>query len=166
MQPSQPMPRKNKPILLVIGILILLLSCLFSVGSLMLDLVGTKAIGKLSNAAVGCSRGDSCWTGRVDFTTQSGEEVSFHPMTAPMLFDFDPALSGRPYEQYGEYQVRYLESFPKLAKVKLAFFLEYINLLGGVGLGAFLTLIGFLISGDPNKPRKPLVLDLSRLRKK
>lgn len=166
MQQSQPTPRKKKPILLVIGVLILLVSCLFSVGSLMLDLVGAKAIGKVSNVAVGCSRGDSCWTGRVDFTTQDGEEVSFYPMTDPILFDLDPALSGRSYEQYGEYQVRYLESFPKLAKVKLAFSLEYIDLLGGVLLGAIFTLFGFLSAGDPNKPHKPFVLDLSRLRKK
>ncbi len=168
MQTSQQKTRKKNPLTLVIGILILLFACLFFSGAVLLDVAGAKAIGKISNVSVGCSAGESCWTGKVDFTTPDGEQVSFYPKTFPMLLDFDPLLSGRSYAEYGEYQVRYLASYPKLAKVKLAFFLEYINTLCGLGLGGLLTLIGLLSvrGGNPNKPHQPLVLDLSKLRKK
>ncbi len=71
----------------------------------MLDLTGTKATGKLSNVSTGCSPNKSCWTGKMDFTTTDGEQVSFYPLTFPILFDFDPFLSGRSYAEYGEYQV-------------------------------------------------------------
>lgn len=154
--------------MLVIGILILMPACLFFSGAVMLDVVGAKAIGKVSNASTNCSAGKTCGTGKVDFATQDGEQISFYSFIAPMLFDFDPFLSGRSYAEYGDYQVRYLASFPKLAKVKLAFFLEYLNLLCGLGLGGFLTLIGLASARGrgSNKPHQPLVLDLSKWRKK
>jgi len=159
--------RKKNPIVLVIGILILLLACLFFSGAVLIDVAGAKATGKLSNAAKNCSPGKTCWTGKMDFTTTDGEQVSLYPLTAPMLFDLDPFLSGRSYEEYGEYQVRYLESFPQVAKVKLAFFLEYINTLCVLGLGGIVTLFGLAsVRGTPDKPNKPLVLDLSKWRKK
>ena len=168
MENSQQKARKKNPIVLVVGILILMLACLFFSGALMLDLTGAKTTGKVSNAATNCSAGKTCWTGKVDFTTPDGEHVSFYSLTAPMLFDFDPFLSGRSYAEYGEYQVRYLASYPKVAKVKLAFFLEYLNTLCGLGLGGFLTLIGFasIRGGNSDKSHKPLVLDLSKWRKK
>lgn len=62
-------------------------------------------------------------------------------MTAPMLFDFDPFLSGRSYEEYGNYQVRYFAPFPKFAKVKLVYFLEYSSQVLGCCFGAFMLLI-------------------------
>ena len=173
MENSTPQPQKTKSrtaalAVFASGILILILACLSLGGSVMLDTVGAKAIGKLSNVSKGCPPGKSCWTSKVEFTTTDGEPVAFYPLTFPILFDFDPVLSGRPYAEYGQYQVRYLASFPKLAKVKLAFFLEYINLLCGVGLGGFLALFGFLSARglNPNKPYKPIVLDLSRFRQK
>lgn len=168
MENSQQQTQKKNPIMLVIGILILMLACLFFSGAVFLDVAGAKTTGKLSNAAKNCSAGTTCWTSKMSFTTADGEQVSFYPLTAPMLFDFDPFLSGRSYDEYGEYQVRYFESYPKLAKVKLAFFLEYINTLCGLGLGGFLTLIGLasVRGGNSDKPHKPFVLDLSRLRKK
>ncbi len=166
MQTSQPIPRKKNPITLVIGIFILLPAILFCSGAVMLDTVGAKAIGKLSNAARNCSRGDSCWTGRMDFITADGEAITFYPLTFPMLFDFDPFLSGRSYAEYGDYQVRYLESYPKLAKVHLAFFLEYLNTLCVFVLGGIVTLFGLAgVRGTPDKPNKPFVLDLSKWRK-
>ena len=168
MENSQPKTRRKNPILLVIGILILMPACLFFSGAVMLDAVGAKTTGQLSNAAENCSPGKTCWTGKVDFTTADGEQISFYPMTLPTLLDFDPLLSGRPYAEYGNYQVRYLESHPKMAKIKLAFFLEYINTLCGLGLGGFLTLIGLssVRGSNPDNPNKPFVLDLSNLRKK
>src|SRR5829696_5931996 len=117
MEHSQQRTPKKNPILLVIGILILMLACLFFSVAVLLDLAGAKAIGKISNVSVGCSAGETCWTGKVDFTTPDGEQVSFYPMTAPILLDFDPLLSGRSYAEYGEYQVRYLSSFPQVAKI-------------------------------------------------
>src|SRR5512147_2243167 len=112
MENSQQKPPKKNFIMLVIGILILMLACLFFSGAVMLDVVGAKATGKLSNAAKNCSPGKTCWTGKMAFTTPEGEQVSFYPLTAPMLFDFDPFLSGRSYAEYGDYQVRYLASYP------------------------------------------------------
>ena len=164
---QQTTPQKNS-IMLVIGILILMFACLFFSGAVMLDVVGAKTTGKVSNAATNCSAGQTCWTGKVDFTTADGEQVSFYSFISPLLFDFDPLLSGRSYAEYGEYQVRYLASYPKLAKVKLAFFLEYLNILCGFGLGGFLTLIGLASArrSKTGKPHQPLVLDLSKWRKK
>jgi hypothetical protein len=167
METSQQKNRKKNPIVLVIGILILMLTCLFFSGAVMLDVAGAKAVGKLSNAAGNCSAGKNCWTGKMDFTTTNGEQISFYPMTLPILFDFDPFLSGRSYAEYGDYQIRYLASFPQVAKVKLAFFLEYFNSLCGLGLGLFITLIGLAIArGTSDKPNNPIVLDLSKWRKK
>ncbi|MFN8382191.1 MAG: hypothetical protein U0V02_09640 [Anaerolineales bacterium] len=168
MENPQQKTRTKRPITLMIGILILMFACLSFSGSVMLDIVGAKAVGKLSNVSKGCSSGESCWTGKMNFTTANGQPVSFYPLTNPLLFDFDPALSGRSYAEYGNYQVRYLESYPRVAKVKLAFFLEYINIVCGLGLGTFITLIGFLSArgANPDKPYKPLVLDLSKFGKR
>ncbi len=145
----------------VIGILFFIFACLSFLTAVALDLIGEKTTGKVSNVAVGCSPGKSCWTGKVDFTTTEGEEVSFYPLTLPMLFDLDPFLSGRPYEEYGNYQVRYFEAVPQIAKVKLAFFLEYSSHLFEVCLGGFLLVIGSAFSAS-GKPHKPIVIDLSK----
>lgn len=144
-----------------ISILFFIFTCVSFLTAIALDVIGKKTTGKVSNAAVGCSSGKTCWTGKVDFTTDNGEEVSFYPFTAPMLFDLDPFLSGRPYEEYGKYQVRYFEFFPQIAKVKLAFFLEYSTHLLGLCLGSFLLLIGSAFSTS-GKPHKPIVIDLSK----
>lgn len=145
---------------LSLGILAFVITCVFMAGSVALDLVGEKTTGKLSNVAE-CSGNKSCWTSRVDFTTNTGEEVAFYPMTFPMLLDFDPFLSGRPYEEYGEYQVRYFAAYPQVAKIKLAYFLEYINHICGLCVGAFLLLISAAFSRS-GKAHKPIVIDLSR----
>jgi hypothetical protein len=158
---KQPTPARDRAIFFI-GILAMLVSCAFFIGAIALDLTGKQAVGKLSNAAAGnCSAGKTCWTGRMDFTTQSGEQITFYPMTFPMLLDFDPFLSGRSYEKYGEYQVRYFEAYPQIAKVKLAFFLEYVNTICGLGVGVFLFLLSYLFSSS-GKPRKPIVIDFSK----
>lgn len=97
---------------LIIGILIILFACMFFVGSILLDAAGEKTIGKLSNASTGCSGSKTCWTSKIEFNTKANEQISFYPMTFPIFFDFDPFLSGRPYEEYSNYEVRYFESFP------------------------------------------------------
>ena len=149
-----------------IGILCFLFTLLSCAGAVTLDLIGKKAIGKVSNAAVNCPPGKTCWTGKIDFTTDKGEQITFYPMTAPMLFDFDPFLSGRSYEEYGNYQVRYFAPFPKFAKVKLVYFLEYSSQVLGCCFGAFMLLIASAFSTKPGKERKPLVIDLSKFRNK
>ncbi len=162
-------PDTNKPpaqfrdrAMILFGVIVMILACAFFIGAITLDVIGKEAVGKLSNAASGnCSAGKTCWTSRVDFTTQSGEQVTFYPMTFPMLLDFDPFLSGRPYEQYSEYQVRYLEAYPQIAKIKLAFFLEYANTICGLGIGAFILLLSYLFSSF-GKSHKPIVIDLSK----
>lgn len=146
---------------LSLGVVALLIACAFLAGSIVLDLVGEKTTGKLSNAATDCSAGKSCWTSRVDFTTSSGEDVAFYPLTFPTLLDLDPLLSGRPYEEYSEYQVRYFAEYPQVAKIKLAYFLEYINHTCGLCVGAFLLLLSAAFSSS-GKTNKPFVIDLRR----
>lgn len=149
--------------MIAFGILVFIISCGFFVGSIALDVAGEKAIGELSNASLGdCPAGKTCWTGRMDFTTKDGEQVTFYPMTNPFFFDFDPFLSGRSYDEYGNYQVRYFAQFPQIAKVKLAFFLEYGNMICGLGIGTFVLFLTYAFSAFG---RKPIVLDLSKLRK-
>jgi len=149
--------------MIAFGILAFVISCAFFAGSIALDVVGEKAIGDLSNAAWGdCPAGTTCWTGRMDFTTKDGEQVTFYPMTNPFFFDFDPWLSGRSYEEYGDYQVRYFEQYPQIAKVKLAYFLEYGNMFCGLGIGTFVLFLTYVFSSFG---RKPIVLDLRHLRK-
>jgi hypothetical protein len=158
---KKPTPFRDRAIFFM-GILSMLVACAFFIGALALDFSGKQAVGKLSNAASGnCSAGKTCWTGRMDFTTQNGKQITFYPMTFPMLFDFDPLLSGRPYEKYGEYQVRYFEAYPQIAKVKLAFSLEYLNTVCGLGIGVFLFLLSYLLSSS-GKQHKPIVIDLSK----
>lgn len=159
-EPTQPKKSRRDWAILSLGILAFLITCVFMAGSIALDLVGEKTTGKLSNVAE-CSGSKSCWTSRVDFTTSTGEEVSFYPMTFPMLLDFDPFLSGRPYEEYSEYQVRYFAQYPQVAKIKLAYFLEYINHICGLCVGAFLLLLSAMFSRS-GKEHKPLVIDLRR----
>jgi hypothetical protein len=163
-EPSEKKKRTPKDYaMILLGILAFIISCGFLIGSIALDVAGEKTVGELSNAAWGdCPTGTTCWTGRMDFTTQDGEPVTFYPMTPFMFFDFDPFLSGRPYEEYGDYQVRYFEQYPKIAKVKLAYFLEYFNMFCGLGIGTFVLFLTYMFSSFG---RKPIVLDLSHLRK-
>jgi hypothetical protein len=147
-------------VLILLGVLVFITSCAFFAGSIALDVAGEKTIGELSNASVGdCSSGSTCWTGRMEFATKEGKQITFYPMTIPFFFDLDPWLSGRSYEEYGNYQVRYFETFPQIAKVKLAFFLEYFNMICGLGVGAFVLLLTYMLSSFG---RQPIVLDLRR----
>lgn len=148
---------------LVVGILATITAVLFFIGALMLDLIGEKAIGQLSNIAE-CTSGRTCWTGQMDFTTQTGQQITFHPLTHPTLFNIDPLLRGRTYLDQPDYEVRYLASYPQLAKVKLAFFLEYINHVLGLCGGTFLFMIGSALT-KPAKAHRPLVIDLSKRKK-
>ncbi|NJN79501.1 MAG: hypothetical protein HC797_03000 [Anaerolineales bacterium] len=163
---ESPENKKRTPkdyIMILFGILVFITSCALFVGSVALDVTGEQAIGDLSNAAFGdCSPGKTCWTGRMDFVAKDGQQITFYPMTPFMFFDFDPFLSGRPYETYGDYQVRYFEQYPQIAKVKLAFFLEYVNMVCGLGIGAFVLFLTYILSSFG---RKPIVLDLRHLRK-
>lgn len=140
-------------ITLIAGVLSTLAAVLFFAGAIMLDLIGKKAVGELSNIAE-CRPGHTCWTGQMDFTTDAGEQISFHPLTHPTLFNIDPLLRGKTYLDEPDYQVRYLASYPQLAKVKLAFFLEYINHVLGLCAGTFLFMIGSALT-KPTKARRP-----------
>lgn len=157
---TQPKNSRRNWVIFLLGILALLIACVFMAGSIALDLIGEKTTGTLSNAAE-CSGSKTCWTSRVDFTTNTGEEITFYPLTFPILLDFDPFLSGRSYEEYSEYQVRYLANYPQLAKIKLAYFLEYINHICGLLVGAFLYMLSTMFSRS-GKAHKPFVIDLSK----
>lgn len=147
-------------IMRIIGALAMFAAIVFFVGAIMLDLIGEKTIGELSNIAEP-RPGHTTWFGRMDFTAKTGEQVTFYPLTHPTLFNIDPYLRGKTYLDEPDYEVRYLASYPQLAKVKLAFFLEYINHVLGLCLGTFLFMIGSALT-SPAKKRKPPVIDLSK----
>ncbi|MBL8098408.1 MAG: hypothetical protein JNK81_04460, partial [Anaerolineales bacterium] len=88
--------------------------------------------------------------------TNDGEEFSFYPQTNRFIFDLDGYVT----EGYREVDVRYLESFPDIAKVSLVYKLEYLNKVTWTVLGSLIALFGWI--GTRNKP---FVLDLSKLRK-
>ncbi len=150
-------------ITMLVGFLMVLFTCIYFTIAIALDIGGEKAIGKLSNVSKGCSPNKSCWTSKIEFTTKAGEQAGFYPLTSPIFFDVDNAISGKPYEEYNYYEVRYFESYPQLAKVKLVFHLEKIGKFGWLFLGLVLMIFGRLFSRPNNKP---FVLDLRHLRKK
>lgn len=163
-QPVQELSAKKDSvkgwIMRIIGALAMFAAIVFFAGAIMLDLIGEKAIGELSNIAEP-RPGHNPWHGRMDFTAKTGEQVTFYPLTHPTFFNIDPYLRGKTYLDEPDYEVRYLASYPQLAKVKLALFLEYINHVLGLCLGTFLFMIGSALTG-PAKKRKPPVIDLSR----
>lgn len=168
-----PQPVKKDPventtltITLIIGILLFLFSCALAIGAAYTDINGLKAIGKVSNDSKNCPPGKGCWTGKVDFTTKNGEQISFYPKTLPFFFDMDFMLSDRPYPEFSLHEVRYLEEYPQYAKVKLALYFEYFNFICGMGFGVFLFFIGILSrSTKSGKAHKPIVIDLRNWRK-
>ena len=147
---------------MVIGILMILFTCIYFACAIALDTFGEKTIGR-SYADMGdCGGSKTCWTEKVEFTANNGEQITFYPLVSPLLLDFEPVLSGKPYEEYGNFEVRYFESFPQLAKIKMVFHLEKVGKLPWIFLGLFLVLIGM----SSSRPNKPMVLDLRHLRKK
>lgn len=109
-------------LVLLVGILIVLTTCAFTLGAIYLDVAGTHTTGTLLNVA-NCTGSRNCWTGKVEFQTNNGENISFYPQTNQFIFDIDGYVS----EGYREVDVRYLESNPDIAKVSVLYHLEYLN---------------------------------------
>lgn len=149
---------------LFVGILIVLVSGLFVANSIALEFFGERAVGKLSNAAKNCSGSKTCWTSKVDFTTKNGEQITFYPWTFPLLFDLDPLLSGRPYADYGNFEIQYFENIPKLAKVSVAFHLEDVGKTLVFFFGIILILLALLslVNNKSDSPRQPFVINLRK----
>jgi len=150
---------------MLIGVLMVLFTCVYFAGAIALDSFGEKTTGR-SYADMGdCGGSKTCWTEKVEFTTNNGEQITFYPLVSSFLIDFEPVLSRKPYEEYGNFEVRYFESFPQIAKIKMIFHLEEVGKLPWLVLGFFLVLIG-MASSRGNRPNKPMVIDLRYLRKK
>jgi hypothetical protein len=136
--------------------------CIYFSGAIALDTFGEKNTGTLYNDMGDCGGGKTCWTTKVEFTANNGEQITFYPLVSSFLLDFEPVLSGKPYAEYGNFDVRYFESFPQSAKIKIVFHLEELGKLPWIFLGLFLILIG----KSSSRANKPMAIDLSALRKK
>ena len=145
----------------LVGILMLLGTFFLCAAAITLDVIGEKTVGELSNASSDCSPDKSCWTGKVTFTASNNQTVDIYPQTNRFLLDFENAISGKPYEEYDQLEVRYLAQYPKIAKIRLTLFLEYLNKVTWFVIGLIVFLVGNMFSGR----RQPLVLDLRKFRK-
>ncbi len=139
----------------LIGILIVLFTCAFTMGAIYLDMAGVQTTGTLLNVAK-CSGSKTCWTGKVEFKTNGGEEISFYPQTNRFIFDLD----GYATEGHRVVDVRYLESFPNIAKVNLIYKLEYLNKVTWTLLGSVIAFFGWVATR-----KKSIVLDFSKGKK-
>lgn len=140
---------------LLAGILIILITCVSTMGAIYLDLAGVKTSGALSNVAK-CSGAKTCWTGKVEFTTSAGKEIAFYPKTSRFIFDLDGYVS----ESGREVDVRYFETLPMLAKVSVAYHLEYFNKITWALIGLVVAFFGWVATR-----KRAVVLDFSKGKK-
>lgn len=136
----------------LVGVLIVLSTCVITIGAIYLDIAGTQTTGTLLNVAT-CSGGRNCWTGKVEFKTNDGEDISFYPQTNRFIFDLDGYVT----EGYREVDVRYLESFPDIAKVSVVYKLEYLNKVTWSVLGSLIAFFGWVATR-----KRAIVLDLRK----
>ena len=142
-------------LVLLVGVLIVLATCTFTMGAIYLDIAGAQTTGTLLNVA-NCSGSRTCWTGKVEFKTNDGEEVSFYPQTNSFIFDLDGYMT----EGYKAVDVRYLESFPNIAKVSVIYKLEYLNKVTWTVIGSLVAFFGWVATR-----KKAIVLDFSKGKK-
>jgi hypothetical protein len=144
--------------LLLGGLATFLICGAISVG-IYLDIFGEKAAGTLTNIAYDEGRSDNPFTPQITFTTADGEEVSFHPWQGQQWFQWNDLLrmGDDPSARFNDVDVRYLESYPKLAKVSLALKLEYANRLIWL-FWSGVTLLAGIIS----RRKKSITIDLSK----
>lgn len=146
-------------IFLLLGGLATIIVCgMISVG-IYLDLAGSEAPGEMTNISYNEDRSDNPFTPQITFTTASGEEVSFiawQGMTPFIINDF-VRFGGNAAPTSAELTVRYLESYPKIAKITLAYHAEYINRIVWLFWSGVALMIGII-----SRRNKPIVLDLSQ----
>ena len=143
----------------IAGVLMLLFTCALAAGSLFLDFAGGKSVGTLDNVA-DCSGSKTCFTARVTFQTNDSETVVYKPfLQNSTIYEMDRQIKLANHESSSSkaVDVRYFESYPRLAKVSLSFYLEYLNLL----IWLFWSLVIAFIGWVTNR-RKPIVLDFSK----
>ena len=151
-------------LVLIVSSLFVLIMCAVSIGAIYLDLTGEQAVGTLNNVAKNCDSGKSCFTGKVTFSANSGEEVTFSPLLqTPFIYEIDTQIkrdsdSSRTSKSI---DVRYLKSNPKIAKVALAFHLDYANKINFLFWGCVVAIFSWIASRD--KPA--FVLDLGKRKK-
>jgi len=137
----------------------LLFSCLIAVGSLFLDLAGSKTPAILENIAK-CSGGETCFTAQISFDTSDGKSIEYLPLTQnDMIYEFDRQvkLANDTGASSKSVEVRYLESFPRLAKVHLSYYLEYWSVLVWLFWSVFVSLIGLALNRS-----KPIELNFRK----
>ncbi|MCC6300063.1 MAG: hypothetical protein IT314_12250 [Anaerolineales bacterium] len=158
-QSSAKRPVRWTIIISIVGALLLLFACAIAVGSLFLDFAGAKTSGAVKNVAV-CSGARTCFTAEITFTTKDGETITYKPLLQnDELYEMHRIanLANNSGARGDAVDVHYFESYPRLAKVSLNYFLEYVNVLVWFFWGVFVSLIGLALNRS-----KPLVLNLRR----
>ncbi|HMR98266.1 MAG TPA: hypothetical protein PKK96_06075 [Anaerolineales bacterium] len=143
----------------IAGTLMLLFACSTAAGSLFLDLAGSKAPAMLENIAK-CSSGKTCFTAQISFETSDGKTIAYLPLTQnSTIYEIDRLnkLTNDTSASSNSMEVRYLESFPRIAKVHLSYFLEYWSVLVWLFWSAVVSFIGLALNR-----RKPIVLNLRK----
>jgi len=151
-------------LVLIVSSLFVLIMCALSIGAIYLDVTGEQAVGTLNNVAKNCDSGKSCFTGKVTFTTNSGEEVTFSPLLqTPFIYEMDVQIkrNSDASRTSKSINVRYLEANPKIAKVALAFYMDYLNKINFLFWGSLVAVFSWIASRD--KPS--FVLDLRKRKK-
>ncbi|HAV78172.1 MAG TPA: hypothetical protein DCX53_12560 [Anaerolineae bacterium] len=148
-------------LVLLIGTFILFGTCLATVFGIYIDMAGRETKGMLVNDS-NCDGNRTCWTARINFNTDSGEEIAIYPNLDQWPFTFDRYIESGTFSSPARIvNVKYLENSPMFAKVNLAYHIEYVNRLTWFFWGLVVTFIGWVI--NRNKPL--LVLDLSKRNK-
>jgi hypothetical protein len=137
----------------------LLFTCAVAAGSLFLDFAGEETSGTLENVAT-CSGSNTCFTAEVTFQTNDGKTVSYKPfLQNSTIYEIDRQV--KLAEDTGlsskSVMVHYLESFPRLVKINLSLYLEYLNVIIWLFWSAVVTLIGWVANRE-----KPMVLDFRK----
>ncbi len=132
---------------------------MIAAGSLFLDFAGEEAPAVFENTAK-CSGSQTCFTAQISFQTKAGETITYRPfMQNSTIYEIDRQikLANNTSTSSKAVEVRYFESFPRFAKVKLSYFLEYSSVLVWLFWSVVVSLIGLITNR-----RKPLVLDFSK----
>lgn len=159
MQEKTKRPLRWTIIISIAGTLMLLFTCAIAAGSLFLDLTGSKAAAVLENTAK-CTGGKTCFTAQISYQTSDGEAVTYLPLTQnSTIYEIDRVnkLANDASTSSKSVEVRYLESFPRIAKVHLSYYLEYLTVL----VWLFWSVIVFLIGLAMNRS-KPVVLNFRK----
>jgi len=159
MQEKTKRPLRWTIIFSIVGTLMLVFTCAIAAGSVFLDLAGSKAPAVLENIAK-CSGGETCFTGQISFETSGGDSVTYLPLTQnSAIYEIDRVskLSNDTGASSNAVEVRYLESFPRIAKVHLSYYLEYLTVLAWLFWSALVSLIGLALNRS-----KPIVLNLGK----